>query len=120
MFRRIDDRQTATTIADNDMPIAAVDPDIVGIVAKAEFRHFMAIGCGIEMDGSIAASDDDLVKLIEIGDTLRFVQFYNPAELATTGQINLIDSAVAIFRDEQSAMSHVERKMVDPAGDVGQ
>lgn len=85
-IRRIDERQSTSAEPDDHMPVAAVDPDVVGIAAKVELRYFTAIGSGIEMDQTISLDHDDLIEAIKICHTLRFVQ---PADPATAGKIPL-------------------------------
>lgn len=60
------------------------------------------------------------IRLREIGDALRFVEPYQPADDLARIDVDNGDRVVSEFGDEQPPLRHIDRQVIDAASDISQ
>ena len=92
----IDDGEASLAITDDDMPVARIDPDIVGVVSQVQPAAGSEIATAKKLDGPVAGiGDNDHVRAGNIGDALRCLEPTEPVEESAGPEVDHINAIVA-------------------------
>jgi hypothetical protein len=116
--RRIDHRQRALAVADDDPVAPAVEPDVVGIVAQRDRTRGLERIALIDAHRSVAAiGDPECLAPFMPGHALRRAEALQTARQIAGLEVDDADAVVPEFGHEQALTLGVVGGVIDPAGD---
>src|SRR6516165_1166454 len=115
---RIDDRQSAGAVADNEIARAGIDADIVGVAAQRKAAGGCQILAAEKPHRAVAgAGDRHEIRLLRIAHALRLAEPGAPLDLAPAREVHDFEAAVAERRHQQPLAGEVDGHVIDAPGD---
>ena len=118
---RIDDGQTAIAIADDQLAVARIDANIIGVAAQTRAADRRTIHRTEKSHGAIAGiRGGNQIFVVRIGDALWIIEATDVRQRPAVAEINDFDGVVSQRGDNETLSGPINRHMIDTPADARQ